>query len=292
VARRIFPQPQTDGLIVAAALEHGVNSFAAIGRAVGMTDSRTVRKFVARLRERIDGELAKLEQATATPTAATPAPLPTRAEREEMLSDGLLVVGMHQLGLWKRLHPAALRLADRVQAAADHIEQIDPGKALTLLNGCSRFADRCQKIAQVAIEVERLRVGTPTAIVEVQLGDDTMSVADVIREGTVMIENLRQHEAAYAAEPGAPPAEAARTGSIAAQPDLGAPDPPNWQPQLAASAGPSCCGQSMIVHGADPRHPVVQTFACHCGRRVRTNDSGATWSAVEVVVQLPAASAS
>jgi transposase-like protein len=268
VARRPIT-PEFFAALVAAFKQHGA-AFTQVGRSV-KCDYRTARRAwlegwpergLAPIKQIIESE--KLQQGTALPSAAVPsAPELSRAKREEMLSDGLLVVGMHQLGLWRRLHPAALKLADRVQAAADDIAHVAPAQALALLNGCSRFADRAQKISETALKVEALRAGKPTEVVGVQFVSDDMTTEQVLREGQALIANILAHQGGADGDGAtAPPAPL----------DLGASDDPLGR--SAASATTCSCGGELCRSGSNP-DPRITLYACRrCASRYRSADGG------------------
>jgi hypothetical protein len=283
VARRALPQDLDDKIVQHVVEQRGAINYTALGR-LCLIDYRTARRRVEKLRPRIEAELAKAK--ITTPQSVTPAPAataPTRAERETAVSDGTLVVAGDHLSIWRRMRPALFKLADRVQAAAAaNIEQVDPTKALTLVNAASRLGDRCLKIAEVALKIERLRVGQPTEVIGVQL-DDTMTVEQALAAGKALIAALEQSQlegtqidSGAAAEP-------------AAQHDLGAHDPAmDWRQQSqAGTTTPSCCGSTMLEHGGSP--PI---WRCRvCSRRVRVQEDG-TFSEMTVVIPLPLSSAS
>jgi hypothetical protein len=283
----------TDDAIVAATLQHGgIIEYAAIARAVGI-NYRTAKTYVERLRPRID-EALKAKEVTTTQSVVTPAPpaaVPTRAEREEKLTRDLLNHARFQVSTYEELAETTMKIVARAKEAAANLQALDAPKALALLSAISKLALRNQQIAELALRLERLRVGQPTETIGIELSN--LSVQDAIREGEAMIKALRtaQEQGLLDDESAEKKQQMKDDGATALPPSAqhasGAPGDPGAPAEWRSGgpAVPTCCSIEMTPHGAHP-DPEMRTYAClRCGARKRTTD-GRNFFELNVVAQL------
>jgi hypothetical protein len=210
MARRTFAQPQTDDAVVAAALEHGPTSFGKIARTVGLVDPRTARKFVERLHERIAKAQIDAAAAAAAAVVAPPVPLAPeqRAYHEEKLSSDLLVVARQQVSVVGHLLGYSTKLAARIQQEAEHVQEIDPARALTLLNSVSRLVHKVETIGELALRLERVRTGDAPPQIDVNLHVDEIDATVVAQEARALLEALQREQPPAQTTPALPPGAA------------------------------------------------------------------------------------
>ncbi len=205
MARRTFKQPEFDDRVIAAAVEHGVTSYAAIARAVGVADSRTARKFVERLAPRVEEARAKAQAAAATTpaavTSAHPADAPEERERREArLSGDALLLAQHQVRVVVQLAEYTTKLAEHVREQAANIKTLDPERALKTINALSRLVFRTEQCATEALKLERVRRGDVTPIDLTLHVDEQVDANVVAAEARALLAAMEQRPEVAAAQ--------------------------------------------------------------------------------------------
>jgi hypothetical protein len=149
---------------------------------------------LAPIKDALAAAPAQAAAAATAPTAVVALPVPLapeqRAYHEEKLSSDLLVVARQQVSVIGHLLGYSTKLAARIQQEAEHVQEIDPARALTLLNSVSRLVHKVETIGELAIRLERARMGdVPMVDVNVHV-DEQVDANVVAQEARALLEAL------------------------------------------------------------------------------------------------------